>query len=71
MPNHHKPTGKTEETLISRYKETTARLKKIRDAGYKVVSICSFEFTKLLRENPGLENELCSHAFVRTFQLIL
>ena len=56
---------------LKRYKETTARLKKIRDAGYKVVSICSFEFTKLLRENPGLENELCSHAFVRTFQLIL
>ena len=36
MPNRHKPTGNTEETLLSRYEEIMARLQKIRDAGYNV-----------------------------------
>ena len=39
MPNRHKPIGNTGETLISRYEETTARLKKIENVGYKVLSI--------------------------------
>ena len=39
MPNQHKLIGNTDETLLSRYDETQARLKKIEDAGYKVVSI--------------------------------
>jgi hypothetical protein len=42
-----------------------ARLQKIRDAGYNVVSIWGCEFRKLLRENPGLENELSSHPYVK------
>jgi len=65
MPNRHKSTGNTDETLLSRYEETQARLQKIRDAGYTVVSICGYGFKKLLCDNPGLQNELCSHAYVK------
>jgi hypothetical protein len=43
MPNRHKPIGKNEETLLSRYEETEARLKKIEYAGYKVVMNPNFE----------------------------
>jgi G:T-mismatch repair DNA endonuclease (very short patch repair protein) len=39
MPNRHKPIGNTEETLLSMNDETKARLNKIENAGYKVVSI--------------------------------
>ena len=42
-----------------------ARLQKIKDAGYTVVSIWGGEFRKLLRNTPGLENELCSHPYVK------
>ena len=65
MPIRHKPIGKTEETLENSYEETKARLQKIENAGYKVVSIWGCEFRKLLSENPGLENELCSHLYVK------
>ena len=65
MPIRHKSIGKTEETLQNRYEETKARLQKIENAGFKVVSIWGCEFRKLLRENPGLENELCSHPYVK------
>jgi hypothetical protein len=65
MPNRHTSIGKTEETLLSRYEETMASLQKIRGAGYIVVSIWGCEFIKLLRENPGLENELSSHLYVK------
>jgi G:T-mismatch repair DNA endonuclease (very short patch repair protein) len=58
MPNRHSTIGSTNETLQNRYKETTARLQKIKDAGNNVVSIWECEFKKLLRETPGLENEL-------------
>jgi len=64
MPNRHKPIGKTEEILEKRYEETKARLQKIENAGYKVLSIWGCEFRKLLSENPGLENELYSHPSV-------
>ncbi len=43
-----------------------ARLQKIKDAGYNVVSIWGCEFRKLLCDNPGLENELCSHPYVKS-----
>jgi len=43
-----------------------ARLQKIKDAGYTVVSIWGGEFRKLLRNTPGLENELCSHPYVKS-----
>ena len=43
-----------------------ARLQKIKDAGYDVVSIWCCEFRKLLRDNPELENELCSHPYVKS-----
>jgi len=58
MPNRYKPTDNSEETLENRYEETMARLQKIKDAGYTVVSICVCELKKLLRNTPGLENEL-------------
>jgi G:T-mismatch repair DNA endonuclease (very short patch repair protein) len=56
MPNRHRPIGNIDETLLSRYEETMARLQKIRNAGYIVVSIWGCEFRKLLCDNPGLEN---------------
>ena len=65
MPNRHKRTGNTEGTLQNRYEETMARLQKIKDAGYIVVSIRGCEFRKLLRDTPILENELCSHPYVK------
>jgi G:T-mismatch repair DNA endonuclease (very short patch repair protein) len=65
MPNRHESIGNTGETLLSRYEETMARLQRIRDAVYKVISIWVCEFKKLLRENPGLENELSSHPYVK------
>jgi hypothetical protein len=49
--------------LENRY--TMARLQKIKDAGYTVVSIWGCEFRKLLRNTPGLKNELCSHPYVK------
>ena len=39
MPNRHKPIGNTEKKLLNRYEENEARLKKIENAAYKVVSI--------------------------------
>ena len=65
MPNRHKLIGNTDETLLSRYEETMARLQKIRDAGYKVVSIWGCEFKKLLRDNLELQKELGSHPYVK------
>jgi hypothetical protein len=65
MPNRHESIGNTGETWLSRYEESMARLQKIKDSGYKVISIWVCEFKKLLRENPGLENELCSHPYVK------
>ena len=69
VPNRHKPIGTTEETLLNRYEETEARLKKIENAGYTVVSIWGCQFRKLLRENPGLENELSAHPYVKNFPI--
>ena len=65
MPNRHTPIDKTTETLQGRYEETMARLQKIKDAGYNVVSIWGCEFRKLLLQNPGLEKELGSHPYVK------
>ena len=61
MPNRHKPIGSTKETSSSRYEETTARLNKIENDGYKVVSIWECVFKKLISQNPCLEKELSSH----------
>ena len=69
MSNRHKPIGHIEETLLSRYEETTARLKKIENAGYNVVSIWGCEFRKLFSESPGLENELSSHPYIKNTPL--
>jgi G:T-mismatch repair DNA endonuclease (very short patch repair protein) len=55
----------TLKKLLSRYEETKARLQKIRDAGYTVVLIWGCEFKKLLCDKPGLQNELCSHPYVK------
>ena len=65
MPNRHKPSGNTDVNLVGRYEETQARFQKIRDAGYTVVTIWGFEFKKLLFDIPGLQNELCSHPYVK------
>jgi len=64
MPNRHKSIGTTEETLLIRYEETKASLQKIKNAGYTGVSIWGGEFRKLLRENPGLENELSLNPYL-------
>jgi len=64
MPNRHKPIGNTEETLVNRY-ETQARLQKMRDAGYKVISVWGCEFRKHLCDNPDHKNELCSQPYVK------
>jgi hypothetical protein len=68
MPNRDKPIGKSKETLTNRYEETMARLQKIKDAVYTVVSIWGCGFRKRLSENPGLENELCSQPYVKNSQ---
>jgi len=39
MHNRHKHIDKTEETLQNRYEETKARLQKIENTGYNIVSI--------------------------------
>jgi len=57
------PSGNTVESLLSRY-ETHLRLQKIRDEGFKVVSVWWFEFRKHSGGNPDLKNELCSHPYV-------
>jgi hypothetical protein len=51
------------------YEETMARLLKIKDAGHTVVSILGCEFRKILAENPGLENELSSHPYLKNAPL--
>jgi G:T-mismatch repair DNA endonuclease (very short patch repair protein) len=70
MLNRHTPIGSTNETLQNRYEKTMARLQKFKDAGYNVVSIWRCEFGKLLQETPGLENELCSHPYVKRAPII-
>ena len=55
--------------LLSRYEETTARLNKIENAGYKVVSMWECEFKKLISQNPGLEKELSSHPCLKNSPL--
>jgi len=69
MPNRHKSVVNTEEILQNRYEETKARLNKLENAGYNVVSIWGYQITKLLRDNPVLENELCSHPYVKNTPL--
>jgi G:T-mismatch repair DNA endonuclease (very short patch repair protein) len=46
-----------------------AWLQKIRNVGYNVVSIWECESRKLLLQNPGLENELSSHSYVKNSQI--
>jgi len=55
MPNRHKATGTTEETLLTRCEETKARLKKIKN---QVIQLFRPGGANLenLRENLGLEN---------------
>jgi uncharacterized protein (DUF302 family) len=65
MSNRDKPIGKTTETLANRYEETMARLQKIKDAGYTVVSIWGCEYRKIISEYRGLENELSSHPYLK------
>jgi len=60
-----KTIGNTEETLQNWYEETKAKLQKIVNAGYKVLSIWGCEFGELLCENRGLEIEFCSHPYVK------
>ena len=55
MLNRHKPIGKIEETLLSRYVETQSRLQKIEKSSYEVISIWGCEFRKPLRDNSDLQ----------------
>jgi hypothetical protein len=41
------------------------KLQKLKYAGYNAVMIWGFEFRKPLRDNPGLENELGEHHYVK------
>ena len=41
------------------------RLQRIKDAGYKVVSIWGCEFRNLLLQNPDLEKELGSQSYMK------
>jgi len=59
MPNRQKPVDNTGEPLLSRYEETQARLQKIIDTGYKVISIWDRDFTKVFWDNPDFKNERC------------
>jgi len=52
-------------SLLSQYEETQARLRKIRDDGYKVISISGCEFRKLLRDNPDLKKKLSACPYVK------
>jgi hypothetical protein len=51
VPNRHKPIGTTEETLLTRYEETKARLQKINNEIYTVVATWGCEFRKLARKS--------------------
>ena len=39
--------------------------RKSKKTGYEVVSIWGCEFRKLLIENPGIGNVICSHPYVK------
>jgi G:T-mismatch repair DNA endonuclease (very short patch repair protein) len=69
--NIHKPIGKTEETLLSRYEETQERLQKIENADHKVISMWGCEFRKHLRDNPGLKNEPISQPYVKNSHIYI
>ena len=62
-PNRHKPIGNTDETAESVWGDTS----EFADNKWRwlVVSIWGCEFIKLLCDNSGLQNELCSHPYVR------
>jgi len=40
-------------------------LQKLRDAGYRVVSLWGVRVQKTLCDNPGLENEICLHPQIK------
>ena len=65
MPNRYKPMSNPEANLLRRYEDSKARLQKIKDSGYKIISIWVCEFRKLLPENPDLKIELCLHPYVK------
>jgi len=65
MPSLPKPTGSTDETLQTRYEETNARLKKSNTLDTLFFRSRGCEFRKLMRDTAGLENELCSHPYVK------
>jgi hypothetical protein len=58
MPNRHDPIGNTGETLLCRYEVPIARLLKIRDAGYKVISISDCKFKKQQGLNRQIDNTM-------------
>ena len=69
MSNRRKPLGTTEETLLTRYEETKARLQKIKSADFIVVSIWECQCRKLLRKNRDLENELSLRPYLKNYPL--
>ena len=70
MHNRHKPIGNIEEILLSRYEETTARLKKIQNAGYKVVSIWGASLENCCAKIQALKMNLVRTLTLRTLHLI-
>ena len=69
IPNRHKPIGNTEEILLSRYEET-AGLKKIENAGYKVVSIWGVSLGNCCAKIQALKMYLVRTLTLRTLHLI-
>ena len=57
--------------MYNRYEESKARLQKIENSGYKIVSICVFEIIKLSSENHSLENVHCSQTYVKNSPIII
>jgi hypothetical protein len=51
--------------LHNTYEETIARLQKIKDSSYQVVSIWERDFRKILRDTHGIEHDLSSHPCVK------
>jgi len=63
MSNRHKPIGNNDETLLRRYDETS----EVAENKTVVIRLFRSEVASLKNtcDNPGLQNELCSHPYVK------
>jgi hypothetical protein len=70
MPNRHKPIGTEEEALLTRYVERNARLRKMKNAGYTVVSIWGANLENCCEKILALKMNLVCTLSLRTLHLI-